>query len=48
MAAGTALAGPLAGRSVTACLLIAAGFELSEAIAAATLDEVRTAMGMRY
>ena len=25
MAAGTALAGPLAGRSVTGCLLVAAG-----------------------
>jgi MFS family permease len=33
MAAGTALAGPLAGRSVTACLLIAAGFELCAAAA---------------
>ena len=31
LAAGTALAGPLAGRSVTACLLIAAGFELCAA-----------------
>jgi hypothetical protein len=28
LAVGTALAGPLAGRSVTACLFIAAGFEL--------------------
>jgi MFS family permease len=33
LAAGTALAGPLAGRSVTACLLIAAGFELCAAAA---------------
>jgi len=31
LAAGAALAGPLAGRSVTACLLIAAGFELCAA-----------------
>jgi MFS family permease len=33
LAAGAALAGPLAGRSVTACLLIAAAFELCAAAA---------------
>jgi MFS family permease len=33
MAAGAALAGPLAGRSVTSCLLIAAGIELCAASA---------------
>ena len=33
MAAGAALAGPLAGRSVTACLLLAAGTELCAAAA---------------
>ena len=33
LAAGAVLAGPLAGRSVTACLLIAAGFELCAAAA---------------
>ena len=33
MAAGTALAGPLAGRSVTDCLLVAAGTELCAAAA---------------
>ncbi|MGH3180684.1 MAG: hypothetical protein ACRDOE_02045 [Streptosporangiaceae bacterium] len=33
MAAGAALAGPLAGRSVTGCLLIAAGTELCAAAA---------------
>ncbi len=33
LAVGAALAGPLAGRSVTACLLIAAGFELCAAAA---------------
>ena len=33
MAAGAALAGPLAGRSVTSCLLIAAGIELCAAAA---------------
>ena len=33
LAAGAALAGPLAGRSVTACLLVAAGFELCAAVA---------------
>ena len=33
MAAGAALAGPLAGRSVTSCLLVAAGFELCAAAA---------------
>jgi MFS family permease len=32
-AAGAALAGPLAGRSVTACLLVAAGFQLCAAAA---------------
>jgi hypothetical protein len=33
MVAGAALAGPLAGRSVTGCLLVAAGIELSAAAA---------------
>jgi MFS family permease len=33
LAAGAALAGPLAGRSVTACLLAGAGFELCAAAA---------------
>jgi Major Facilitator Superfamily len=33
LAAGAALAGPLAGRSVTACLLVAAGFNLCAAAA---------------
>ena len=33
LAAGAALAGPLAGRSVTACLLLAAGFDLCAAAA---------------
>jgi MFS family permease len=33
LAGGAALAGPLAGRSVTTCLLIAAGFELGAAAA---------------
>ena len=33
LAVGAALAGPLVGRSVTACLLIAAGFELCAAVA---------------
>ena len=33
LAAGAVLAGPLADRSVTACLLIAAGFELCAAAA---------------
>jgi len=33
MAAGAALAGPLAGRSVTGCLLVAAVIELSAAAA---------------
>ena len=33
MAAGAALAGPLAGRSVTGCLLVAAGIELCAAAA---------------
>jgi MFS family permease len=33
LAAGAALAGPLAGRSVTTCLLIAAGLELCAAVA---------------
>ena len=31
LAAGTALAGPLAGRSATACLLVAVGFQLCAA-----------------
>jgi hypothetical protein len=33
LAAGAALAGPLVGRSVTACLLVAAGLELCAAAA---------------
>lgn len=33
LAVGAALAGPLVGRSVTACLLVAAGFELCAAVA---------------
>jgi hypothetical protein len=33
LAGGAALAGPLAGRSVTTCLLVAAGFELCAAAA---------------
>jgi hypothetical protein len=33
MAAGAAIAGPLAGRSVTACLLVAAAVELCAAAA---------------
>jgi hypothetical protein len=33
MAAGAALAGPVAGRSVTTCLLVAAGIELCAAAA---------------
>ena len=33
LAVGTALAGPLAGHSVTVCLFIAAGFELCAAAA---------------
>jgi MFS family permease len=33
LAAGAALAGPLAGRSLTACLLVAAGFQLCAAAA---------------
>ena len=33
LAAGAALAGPLVGKSVTACLLVAAGFELCGAAA---------------
>jgi MFS family permease len=41
LAAGAALAGPLAGRSVTVCLLIAAGFELCAA-AAYVLTGART------
>jgi len=42
LAAGTALAGPLAGRSVTACLLIAAGFELCAAAAYVLTGSRRT------
>jgi MFS family permease len=38
LAAGAALAGPLAGRSVTACLLIAAGFEACAAAAYALIS----------
>jgi hypothetical protein len=41
-AAGTALAGPLAGRSVTACLLVAAGFELCAAVAYVLIGPRRT------
>jgi MFS family permease len=42
LAAGAALAGPLAGRSVTACLLIAAGFELCAATAYVLIGSRRT------
>jgi MFS family permease len=42
LAAGAALAGPLAGRSVTACLLIAAGFQLCAAVAYVLVGEPRT------
>jgi MFS family permease len=42
LAAGSALAGPLAGRSVTACLLIAAGFELCAAAVYVLVGEPRT------
>ena len=42
LAAGTALAGPLADRSVTACLLIAAGFELCAAAAYVLAGSRRT------
>ena len=41
MSAGAALAGPLAGHSVTACLLIAAGFELCAATAYLLIRERR-------
>jgi len=40
LAIGAALAGPLAGRSVTACLLIAAGTELCAAAAYLLVDGV--------
>jgi MFS family permease len=43
LAAGAALAGPLAGRSVTACLLLAAGFELCAAAAYVLIGPRRTA-----
>jgi MFS family permease len=46
MAAGAAVAGPLAGRSVTACLLVAAGTELCAA-AAYLLAGPRSAAGTR-
>jgi MFS family permease len=42
LAAGSALAGSLAGRSVTACLLIAAGFELCAAAAYVLIGSRRT------
>jgi MFS family permease len=42
LAVGAALAGPLAGRSVTACLLIAAGFELCAAAVYVLVGEPRT------
>jgi MFS family permease len=42
LAAGAALAGPLAGRSVTACLLIAAGLELCAAAAYVLVGVRRT------
>ena len=45
LAAGAALAGPLAGRSVTACLLVAAGTELCAA--AASLVTGRAGRGPR-
>jgi len=44
LAAGTALAGLLAGRSVTACLLIAAGFELCAAAAYVLIGSRRTGL----
>ena len=43
LAAGAALAGPLAGRSVTACLLLAAGFDLCAAAAYVLIGPRRTA-----
>jgi MFS family permease len=43
LAAGAALAGPLAGRSVTACLLLAAGFDLCAAAAYVLIGRRRTA-----
>jgi hypothetical protein len=45
LAAGAALAGPLAGRSVTACLLVAAGAEVCAA--AVYLLTGRTRTGQR-
>jgi len=42
LAAGAALAGPLAGRSVTACLLLAAGFDLCAAAAYVLIGPRRT------
>jgi MFS family permease len=42
LAAGAALAGPLAGRSVTACLLLAAGFQLCAAAVYVLVGEPRT------
>jgi hypothetical protein len=41
LAVGAALAGPLVARSVTACLLIAAGFELCAAAAYALIGSGR-------
>jgi MFS family permease len=43
MSAGAALAGPLADRSVTACLLIAAGFELCAAASYLLIREYQAA-----
>jgi MFS family permease len=43
LAAGAALAGPLAGRSVTACLLLAAGFDLCAAAAYVLIGPRHTA-----
>ena len=45
LAAGAALAGPLAGRSVTACLLVAAGIELCAAAAYLLAGSGRQAAG---
>jgi MFS family permease len=42
LAAGAALAGPLAGQSVTACLLLAAGFDLCAAAAYVLIGPRRT------
>ena len=42
LAAGAALAGPLAGQSVTACLLVAAGFDLCAAAAYLLIRPRRT------